>query len=395
MRRPNRIRVVGGTVLPIETLHRHDRSNRADLRGRDRRADPRLLAQGRRVPADPDRTRARACARAAMSSISGVSATTSPSGWVCSEDINRVGYHVQELRIVDDDGRRQRRLWHQGLRGADRRPLRDARAQRSVAIAVRRRSEVGTKRIFGDEIAGLRRADGDGVHVRAQAWRRAPLRSRHRRRRSAFGRPQAGVRAAEPVREASRLFGSRRSRPPAIGRATRTSMSMYGQPGRHGRAVSRCATTGRCSCSYSPTDDAPLPHDARRLQKAMLRESVSRRRLGMPADPRRNWIARLTSISISVSQIRMDAWSQGRVALVGDAAFCVSLLAGQGSALAMTSAYVLAGELARAQRPTRRGLSQLRNDVADLISRQAAGRRALCRRPSRRGRAGARLSAIW
>ena len=50
-----------------------------------------------------------------------------------------------------------------------------------------------------------------------------------------------------------------------------------------------------------------------------------------------------------VSQIRMDAWSYGRVALVGDAAFCVSLLAGQGSALAMTAAYVLAGELATSQ----------------------------------------------
>jgi 2-polyprenyl-6-methoxyphenol hydroxylase-like FAD-dependent oxidoreductase len=33
---------------------------------------------------------------------------------------------------------------------------------------------------------------------------------------------------------------------------------------------------------------------------------------------------------------------------VGDAAFCVSLLGGQGSALAMTAAYVLAGELKRA-----------------------------------------------
>jgi 2-polyprenyl-6-methoxyphenol hydroxylase-like FAD-dependent oxidoreductase len=49
-----------------------------------------------------------------------------------------------------------------------------------------------------------------------------------------------------------------------------------------------------------------------------------------------------------VSQIRMPGWSRGRVALVGDAAFCVSLLAGQGSALAMTSAYVLAGELVKA-----------------------------------------------
>jgi 2-polyprenyl-6-methoxyphenol hydroxylase-like FAD-dependent oxidoreductase len=49
-----------------------------------------------------------------------------------------------------------------------------------------------------------------------------------------------------------------------------------------------------------------------------------------------------------VSQIHMPAWSSGRVVLLGDAAFCVSLLAGQGSALAMISAYILAGELHRA-----------------------------------------------
>ena len=53
-----------------------------------------------------------------------------------------------------------------------------------------------------------------------------------------------------------------------------------------------------------------------------------------------------------VTQIRMNAWSKGRVALVGDAAFCPSLLAGQGSALAMMGAYVLAGELSkRKERP--------------------------------------------
>ncbi len=46
-----------------------------------------------------------------------------------------------------------------------------------------------------------------------------------------------------------------------------------------------------------------------------------------------------------VSQIRMETWSKGRVGLVGDAAFCPSLLAGQGSALAMAAAYVLGGEL--------------------------------------------------
>ncbi|MGH9713204.1 MAG: FAD-binding domain [Candidatus Acidiferrales bacterium] len=54
-----------------------------------------------------------------------------------------------------------------------------------------------------------------------------------------------------------------------------------------------------------------------------------------------------------VSQIRMDAderlWTRGRVTLIGDAASCVSLLAGQGSALAMVAAYILAGELHRAK----------------------------------------------
>ncbi|HUC84564.1 MAG TPA: FAD-binding domain [Candidatus Acidoferrales bacterium] len=48
-----------------------------------------------------------------------------------------------------------------------------------------------------------------------------------------------------------------------------------------------------------------------------------------------------------VSQIQMGSWSKGRVGLIGDAAFCPSFLAGQGSALAMVSAYVLAGELSQ------------------------------------------------
>ncbi|HEU4584291.1 MAG TPA: FAD-binding domain, partial [Gemmatimonadaceae bacterium] len=50
-----------------------------------------------------------------------------------------------------------------------------------------------------------------------------------------------------------------------------------------------------------------------------------------------------------VSQIRMRRWASGRVALVGDAAACVSLLAGEGTGLAMTEAYVLAAELAAAK----------------------------------------------
>lgn len=47
-------------------------------------------------------------------------------------------------------------------------------------------------------------------------------------------------------------------------------------------------------------------------------------------------------------QIRMDAWSDGRIALLGDAAFCASPMAGNGTSMALVGAYVLAGELATA-----------------------------------------------
>jgi 2-polyprenyl-6-methoxyphenol hydroxylase-like FAD-dependent oxidoreductase len=49
-----------------------------------------------------------------------------------------------------------------------------------------------------------------------------------------------------------------------------------------------------------------------------------------------------------VSQIRMNRWTNGRIALIGDAAACVSLLAGEGTGLAMAEAYILAGEIHRA-----------------------------------------------
>ena len=48
-----------------------------------------------------------------------------------------------------------------------------------------------------------------------------------------------------------------------------------------------------------------------------------------------------------VSQIQMRRWTRGRIALLGDAAGCVSLLAGQGSSLAMATAFLLAHELKR------------------------------------------------
>ncbi|MFE5298354.1 FAD-dependent monooxygenase [Streptomyces sp. NPDC056632] len=50
----------------------------------------------------------------------------------------------------------------------------------------------------------------------------------------------------------------------------------------------------------------------------------------------------------SIATIHMDRWSKGRVVLLGDAAHCTSPASGQGTGLALTGAYVLAGELAAA-----------------------------------------------
>jgi 2-polyprenyl-6-methoxyphenol hydroxylase-like FAD-dependent oxidoreductase len=49
----------------------------------------------------------------------------------------------------------------------------------------------------------------------------------------------------------------------------------------------------------------------------------------------------------SIGQVRMPRWHKGRIAVVGDAAYCASPLSGMGTALALCGAYVLAGEINR------------------------------------------------
>jgi 2-polyprenyl-6-methoxyphenol hydroxylase-like FAD-dependent oxidoreductase len=49
-----------------------------------------------------------------------------------------------------------------------------------------------------------------------------------------------------------------------------------------------------------------------------------------------------------VAQVVMDSWSNGRVGLLGDAAYSSSPMSGGGTGLALVGAYVLAGELAAA-----------------------------------------------
>ena len=57
-----------------------------------------------------------------------------------------------------------------------------------------------------------------------------------------------------------------------------------------------------------------------------------------------------------VAQIQMPTWSKGRVVLVGDSCYAVSLLAGQGASLGIAGAYLLAHELAK--RPVPEALAE-------------------------------------
>ncbi|RYP85934.1 hypothetical protein DL769_000871 [Monosporascus sp. CRB-8-3] len=48
-----------------------------------------------------------------------------------------------------------------------------------------------------------------------------------------------------------------------------------------------------------------------------------------------------------MSVVRLESWSRGRVALVGDAAYCPSATTGMGTTCAVVGAYVLTGEIGR------------------------------------------------
>jgi 2-polyprenyl-6-methoxyphenol hydroxylase-like FAD-dependent oxidoreductase len=258
------------------------------------------------------------------------------------EDVNRIGYHVREMRIVDDRGQR--------IAGFGAKVFDELTGGRYVTLA---RSELSrllfekvkgtTEVIFDDEIVGLQeQADAVQVRFRRSGERRFDLAVgadglRSEVRRLAFG-PQHQF--EKQLGYAVAAFAVRGYRP-----RDEDVYLMYGQPGRMlGRFTLRDDRTLFLFVFTKDNASWPATLD---LQKTMLRE---RYRDGKWECPR--ILDELDSAHElyfdSVSQIRTRNWSQGRVALVGDAAFCVSLVAGQGSALAMISAYVLAGELADA-----------------------------------------------
>jgi 2-polyprenyl-6-methoxyphenol hydroxylase-like FAD-dependent oxidoreductase len=67
----------------------------------------------------------------------------------------------------------------------------------------------------------------------------------------------------------------------------------------------------------------------------------------------------------------IDFW--GRVLLIGDAAACISLLGGGGTGLAITEAYVLAGELARTGADYRGAFDAYEARLRPFIASKQAG----------------------
>ncbi|MEV7601084.1 FAD-dependent monooxygenase [Kitasatospora sp. NPDC089797] len=89
--------------------------------------------------------------------------------------------------------------------------------------------------------------------------------------------------------------------------------------------------------------DRMLPRD-RADQRALVAERSAHLRWEVPRFLEAMWRTEAFHYDV-VAQIRMDRWSKDRVALVGDAGYCCSPLTGQGTSVALTGAYVLAGEL--------------------------------------------------
>jgi 2-polyprenyl-6-methoxyphenol hydroxylase-like FAD-dependent oxidoreductase len=69
-----------------------------------------------------------------------------------------------------------------------------------------------------------------------------------------------------------------------------------------------------------------------------------------------------------ISQVRMERWSRGRVVLLGDAGYCGSPMAGNGSSMALVGAYVLAGELAAAAGEHTTAFARYESEMRDYVT---------------------------
>ncbi|MBZ9672830.1 FAD-binding domain [Mesorhizobium sp. ES1-3] len=282
-------------------------------------------------------------------------------------DIDRVGYHVREVRIVNDRGKR--------LAGFGTGVFSDLTDGRYVTLG---RSDLSrllfekiknaTEVIFDDEIVRLQeQSDGVKVRLHGGAERQFDLvigaDGLHSAvRRLAFG-PQARFEKKLGYAVAAFEAGGYRPRDDDV-------YLMYARPGQMvGRFTLRDNRTLFLFVFAVDSDAMPV---ALAMQKKMLRERYGDGNWECPRILEE--LDRTDELYFdSVSQIRMNSWSRGRIALTGDAAFCVSLLAGQGSALALISAYVLAGELLRADGRCEEAFPRYEEFLRDYINAKQQG----------------------
>ena len=64
----------------------------------------------------------------------------------------------------------------------------------------------------------------------------------------------------------------------------------------------------------------------------------------------------------------MDRWSNDRVALLGDAGYCASPMSGMGTSMAVTGAYILAGELMEADGNYARAFARYEQNMRPFVA---------------------------
>ncbi|HUO35811.1 MAG TPA: FAD-binding domain [Candidatus Acidoferrum sp.] len=261
-------------------------------------------------------------------------------------EIEQAGYRVKRIRVVGkDSGRVVEFSAHSFARITQGRFTSIPRGD--LAATIFRSIEGKAETIFGDTIAAIEQ-DARGVRVkfRSGVEREFDLvvgaDGLHSRvRQLVFGEE----------RQFEKYLGIKAAAFQARGYQRRDEL-VYVMFTEVGQQVVRFAMRGdRTVFFITFLDEAGVVPESLEGQKAELRQKFGKS--GGEGERMLEALDRCEELYFDrVSQIRMNAdgagggaWSRGRVALAGDAASCVSLLAGQGSALAMVAAYILAGEL--------------------------------------------------